>query len=407
MAGNEAPKLNNTPISGNGQSEFDLTRLQDFLLSGETAQSAPAARDLSVEQLEALLAEKRREEARQVHRKLRASQNIPGAQPPIQPAYRDDRPPPNRPAPTPTYRQTPAVRPAPPPESEELRQTRFEPAGLIAHSKRDLAAERSHRLRNIFGYTLEALVIIAALALFGNWLLQQSGISLNLLGATPVADFAVAPSRPGGVFLSANAGGLINLPTTATPAPPIVTPQPGSGPAIVAPTPTPGRVAPLSGPLAVAPTPTPAIVQPVAQSIAQGAEPPPSVPRRLQIPRLGLDTSVKEVTVNLGNWQVADNAAGHHLGTAMPGRAGNMVLAGHRDIRGSIFLRLNEMQKGDEFKVFTDTAVYRYVVTDIYEVAPTEVSVMAPTSDPTATLITCTPIGLATKRLIVKARLEK
>ena len=91
----------------------------------------------------------------------------------------------------------------------------------------------------------------------------------------------------------------------------------------------------------------------------------------------------------------------------MPGQNGNMVLVGHRDIRGSIFLRLNELQKGDEFTVYTDNASYKYVITEVREVAPTEISVLNPTLDPTATLITCTPIGLATHRLVMKAVLEK
>jgi len=416
LADNESSQLNNTPasdaFSSNGQQrpDFDLPHLQAFLLSEEPVQARISPQDLSVEELEALLAEKRREETRRMHRQLRASQNIPGAA--LPPAHKDQvnsgsssnlaalPPPASR---LPAALSTSDL-PVPPPRV--AKEARFEPAGLVTYSKRDLSEPRGLRLINFLGYTLETLVILAALFLFINWALQQAGISLNVLGPAPVADFVVAPSQAGGVFLSANAGGIIVLPSTPTPARPSPVPlSPGSQP-VVAPTPTPARTV-LNGPLAVAPTPTPAIVQPFLQSLEEGAEPPPSPPRRLVIAKLGLDTPVREVTVNLGNWQVADNAAGHHLGTAMPGRAGNMVLAGHRDIRGSVFLRLNDLQKGDDFKVYSDTAVYRYIVTDITEVGPNEISVMAPTVDPTATLITCTPVGLATKRLIVKARLEK
>jgi sortase A len=175
------------------------------------------------------------------------------------------------------------------------------------------------------------------------------------------------------------------------------------------PTPLPTNTPAGSAPI-VAPTPTPVVVQP--KPTASGKEPlrpdeASTIPaRRLVIPRIELDMVVKEVTIDLDTWQVADFAVGHHLGTANPGQVGNMVLVGHRDVRGSVFLRLNELQAGDDFKVFTDKAVYRYIVTGISEVAPTEVDVMSPTSDPTATLITCTPIGYATRRLIVKARLQ-
>ena len=82
-----------------------------------------------------------------------------------------------------------------------------------------------------------------------------------------------------------------------------------------------------------------------------------------------------------------------------------MVLAGHRDIRGSVFLKLNELQLGDEFKVFSSVGVYRYVVSEIKEVAPTDINVMSPSTEAIATLITCTPVGIASKRLIVKAKL--
>lgn len=314
---------------------------------------------------------------------------------------------------------------------------RFAPATLVAMAPVAPAKSSSPRksgpfqsTRNAVGYVLEVLVIVAALGLAGNWLLQQSGINLNFFAPAQVSDLLVAPSRPEGLFLNAQAAGTIALPPTATPAPPTAT-------ATVAPTPitlpdfspvailptvvpektavpeaiaTPEATATSTPALAVAPTPTPAVVQPVKQSVAQGAatpQPPPGPPKRLVIPKIGVDTKVEEVTINLGTWQVADWVAGHHEGTAMPGQNGNMVLVGHRDIRGSIFLRLNELQKGDEFQVFTDTASYRYVITEVREVAPTEVSVLNPTLDPTATLITCTPIGLATHRLVLKAALEK
>lgn len=418
LADYETPQLNNPPGSGapaaNGhrQSEFDLSALQDFLLSDVPTRPALSPKDLSVEELEALLAEKRKEEARRAHRQLRASQNAPGALLPPGP-----KEPPSRPTPAIPAARPPVVssKPAalPPPPRHVAREQRFEPAGLVSKSKRIPVEEKGGpRLLNVLGYSLETLVIVATLFLFANWALQQAGISFNLLGPAPVADFAVSPSQPGGIVLSAHAGGVIDLPATPTPnlpTPTTIAVATNSVQTVAAPTPTPVRTktVPPTVPLAIAPTPTPAIVQPVLQSVAEGAEPPPSLPRRLVIPRLNLDSAIKEVTVNLGNWQVADFAVGHHKGTAMPGRAGNMVLAGHRDIRGSVFLRLTELQKGDDFKVYTDTAVYRYVITDISEVAPTEISVMAPTVDPTATLITCTPVGLATRRLIIKARLEK
>ncbi len=388
----------------------DLARLQEFLLEDAPIRPGLKPQELSVDELEALLAQKRLEEARQNHRKLRTRQNpaepvrlaapkLPRSQPLILP-----------PAP-PSSREVPPV-------PDKLSTARFEPASLVAQrpvkKKRAGGPVREWKWVNYIGYSLEALVIMAAFLLLGNWALQQTGISLNLFGPASLSDFPVAASQPGGIVIKAQAAGVIELPATALPPslPPTTVAAPQSAlpltpeiTPVAKPTVTP-VIGPV-GPVAIASTPTPAIIKPVLQSVAEGAAPPPKPPRRLIIPKIGVDTVVQEVTVNLGNWQVADNVAGHHLGTALPGLAGNMVLAGHRDIRGSIFLRLNELQKGDEFKVVSDNGVFQYQITDISEVAPTELSVMAPTVDPTATLITCTPIGLATKRLIVKARLEK
>ncbi len=64
-------------------------------------------------------------------------------------------------------------------------------------------------------------------------------------------------------------------------------------------------------------------------------------PVRLQIPALGLDTPVQRMgwTVENGvsQWDVVDNAAGHHFDSAYPGEAGNVVVSGHNNIEGAVF----------------------------------------------------------------------
>jgi LPXTG-site transpeptidase (sortase) family protein len=407
------------PVDDRSIIDPDLLELQQILFEGTSLSfSRPKLNDLSVEELEELLARKKAE--------LAQKQPLPVL---TAPAARPLEPKTGFAGPgsralavrfqpeSPLYQAEPSVG-----ESgfnngfiEDVPTARFAPASLIAAApeKVGVAAKTGplQRVRNLLGYTLETLVVIAAIALSGNWLLQQAGVNLYFFGPAQVADFSVAASRPEGLYLSANAGGVISLPptavpATATPVQPTPTALPDLSPVVILPSPTPDQPPTPALAVAVAPTPTPAIVPPVRQSTAQGAAtpaPPPGPARRLVIPKIGLDTPVKEVTVNLGNWQVADFVAGHHHGTAMPGQPGNMVLAGHRDIRGSIFLRLNELQKGDEFRVITDSASYRYVVTEVKEVAPNEISVLTPTIDATATLITCTPVGLATRRLILKA----
>lgn len=143
------------------------------------------------------------------------------------------------------------------------------------------------------------------------------------------------------------------------------------------------------------PTPTPTL------------DPDLLLPKRLRIPVMFLDSSIQEVRINMGTWEVSPMDIGHHEGTANPGAVGNVVLAGHRDINSALFRELDRLKPGDEVFVSNSLREYKYVVTDSFVVSPTHTEVMDPTDDKRVTLITCTPIGLATQRLIVTAMLEE
>lgn len=136
-------------------------------------------------------------------------------------------------------------------------------------------------------------------------------------------------------------------------------------------------------------------------------DPESLLPTRLRIPVMFLDSDVHEVTVNLGQWQVSPMDVGHHEGSGNPGQAGNVVLAGHRDINSALFRDLDRLQPGDEVFVSNSLGEYRYVVQESFEVSPSDTEVMAPTDDKRVTLITCTPIGIDTRRLIVVATLDE
>jgi sortase A len=120
-----------------------------------------------------------------------------------------------------------------------------------------------------------------------------------------------------------------------------------------------------------------------------------------------LDSAVHEVTVNMGEWEVSPMDVGHHEGTANPGEVGNVVLAGHRDINSALFRELDRLQPGDEVFVSNELGEYRYLVEESLVVSPDYVQVMDPTEDKRLTLITCTPPGLATQRLVVIAKLDE
>ncbi len=99
---------------------------------------------------------------------------------------------------------------------------------------------------------------------------------------------------------------------------------------------------------------------------------------------------------------------GHIPGTAAPGQPGNSALAGHRNYTfGRFFNRLDEIEIDDKIMISTKQGDFRYVVYEKFVVTPDDVSVLKGSKDDNIiTLITCTPIYIATHRLIIKARLE-
>ncbi len=120
---------------------------------------------------------------------------------------------------------------------------------------------------------------------------------------------------------------------------------------------------------------------------------------RLEVPRLGMKTIVRE-GVDSGTLR---RAVGHVPETALPGQPGNAALAGHRD---TFFRPLKHIRKDDRIKVTMPDGVHEYRVTETRVVAPEDVSVLAPTEDPTLTLVTCYPftfIGSAPNRFVVRA----
>lgn len=121
------------------------------------------------------------------------------------------------------------------------------------------------------------------------------------------------------------------------------------------------------------------------------------------IPKINLTVAIGE-GVDLDTLKYA---VGHFPGTGQPGQSGNFCVAGHRSYTYSeYFNRLNEVTSGDEIIIRTKKGEYKYKVYNSFVVEPSQVSVLNPTKDATLTLVTCTPIRIASHRLIVKARLE-
>jgi LPXTG-site transpeptidase (sortase) family protein len=94
---------------------------------------------------------------------------------------------------------------------------------------------------------------------------------------------------------------------------------------------------------------------------------------------------------------------GHIETTPLPGEAGNVAIAGHRD---SFFRPLRNVRVGDDVLLETPEARVHYRVSSFRVVNSHDVSVIGPTKGAALTLVTCYPfwfIGNAPDRFIVRA----
>jgi sortase A len=121
---------------------------------------------------------------------------------------------------------------------------------------------------------------------------------------------------------------------------------------------------------------------------------------RIEIPRLLLSA----VVVKGIDQATLRRAVGHIPGTALPGQAGNVGVAGHRD---TFFRGLKDLRTKDEIQFSTLSGDFKYVVESLIIVEPDNVGVLAPSSENVLTLVTCYPfsyIGTAPRRFVVRAR---
>ena len=139
---------------------------------------------------------------------------------------------------------------------------------------------------------------------------------------------------------------------------------------------------------------------------AKRTKPAPSagvVIGKLEAPSVKMSTTVLEGSDD----GTLSRGAGHIEDTPLPGEAGNVGIAGHRD---TVFRPLKKIQVGDPLELTTADRLYRYRITKTLIVGPDDVYVLDPTKTPTITLVTCYPfeyIGHAPRRFIVQAELVK
>ena len=120
----------------------------------------------------------------------------------------------------------------------------------------------------------------------------------------------------------------------------------------------------------------------------------------IQVPRLHL----KAIVVQGDSHTILRRAVGHIPETALPGKPGNVALAGHRD---TFFRPLRNVRLGDTITLKTPTGNFQYLVESTQVVPASNVEVLNASSGRTLTLITCFPfdyLGAAPNRFVVRAR---
>jgi sortase A len=141
---------------------------------------------------------------------------------------------------------------------------------------------------------------------------------------------------------------------------------------------------------------------PASKARARPQPLPGSTLGRIEIPRLRVSAVIRAGS----DPRTLQLAVGHIPGTAVPGDAGNIGLAGHRD---TFFRRLKDIRADDEILIVTAEGTYRFRVEDTQVVTPKDTWVLNPTPATTLTLVTCYPftyIGSAPDRFIVRAVAE-
>ncbi len=123
----------------------------------------------------------------------------------------------------------------------------------------------------------------------------------------------------------------------------------------------------------------------------------------IDIPSIGVSLPIYHGTEET----VLQKGVGHMEGTALPtGDLGNnVVLTGHTGLPSAeLFTNMDEMVVGDRFTLSILNQVFTYEVKDIYVVLPTEVEELeAKDGRDLVTLVTCTPYGVNSHRLLLQS----
>ena len=124
----------------------------------------------------------------------------------------------------------------------------------------------------------------------------------------------------------------------------------------------------------------------------------------ITIPRIGVELPIYHGTSDA----VLQVAAGHLEGTSLPvgGASTHAVISAHRGLPSAkLFTNLDQLEVGDTFTITVLDRVLTYEVDKFSDVLPTETDELKIAEGKDyVTLMTCTPYGINTHRLLVRGR---
>lgn len=127
----------------------------------------------------------------------------------------------------------------------------------------------------------------------------------------------------------------------------------------------------------------------------------------ISIPKL----KIKDAVVTVGSMDLKKSLI-QYPQTALPGQLGNAVVFGHSVLPQffnpksylTIFATLYKLEEGDEIYVKYGSIEYKYIISKMFEVKPTDLSVLDQRFDQRSlTLITCSPPGTYLRRLVIQS----
>ena len=143
-----------------------------------------------------------------------------------------------------------------------------------------------------------------------------------------------------------------------------------------------------------------------------------TTPMVINIPSIGI-TNIN-ITPNVDSYneetynKYLKQGLAHFKGTPLPGDGGNAFIYGHSAVESffsthqnlpvTIFSRLGNIEVGEEVDITKDEKVLKYIVRSKKIVSPDDFSILeSQKGKETLTMMTCWPLGIGTKRLIVVA----